>query len=152
MINKILEKCKDIFIETVNKLKGSERRILLAKISKEYGYGGKTFVAKTFKVGRDTITKGMDEYENNKIIIDKHNEKGRKSILEHLPNLENDLREIGSMQSQIDPKFQSNRIYTRLTVNEFRKQLIDKKGYFESELPTNKTLNTVMVILPGSAI
>ena len=144
MLNELLGKCKDIVVETVNKLKGTDRRKVLAKISKEYGYGGKSAVANTFRAGRDTIRKGLIELENNIVIKDKHSNKGRKNTSEHLPNLGNDIKEIADLQSQIDPKFQSDRLYTRLTVTEFRRQLIEKMGYKESELPTNQTLNTLI--------
>lgn len=142
MLNELFGKCKDIVIETVNKLNGSDKRRALAKISKEYGYGGKSAVAGAFGAGRDTIRKGLFELENNIVIEDKHSNKGRKSTLESLPNLKNDIKEIADLQSQIDPKFQSNRLYTKLTVKEFRKQLIEDKGYKDAELPTNQTLNT----------
>ncbi|MEN8905072.1 MAG: ISAzo13 family transposase, partial [Clostridiales bacterium] len=73
--------------------------------------------------------------------------KVRKMIVEFLTNLDSDLVVIADSHSQIDPKFQSERLYTRLTVYEFRKKLIEKKGYIDSELPTNQTLNTIINIL-----
>jgi Rhodopirellula transposase DDE domain len=41
---------------------------------------------------------------------------------------------------QADPKFRSNRLYTRMTVAEVRRQLIEQKGYSDEELPTAETL------------
>lgn len=40
----------------------------------------------------------------------------------------------------------TNRLYTRLTATEVRRQLIAQKGYREDELPTAETIVTV----PGS--
>ena len=46
MIHNILENCKDIFIDSINKLKSSDRRIAIAKVSKAIGKGGQRIVAK----------------------------------------------------------------------------------------------------------
>jgi len=46
MIHNILENCKDIFIDSINKLKISDRRIVIAKISKTIDKSGQRIVAK----------------------------------------------------------------------------------------------------------
>jgi hypothetical protein len=43
-------------------------------------------------------------------------------------------------QSQTDPTFKSKRLYTRLSAAQVRKQLIDKFGYNDEELPTEETI------------
>jgi hypothetical protein len=45
-------------------------------------------------------------------------------------------------QSQTDPQFRSNRLYTRLTATEVRRQLIVQFGYSDDELPTAETITT----------
>jgi hypothetical protein len=45
-------------------------------------------------------------------------------------------------QSQADPQFRTNRLYTRLTATEVRRQLIGRYGYRDDELPTAETLAT----------
>ena len=144
MIKQSIEMCKKIFVKTIKKLKCHEKRETVAELAMACGKGGQSFIAKEFKVGRDTIRKGIEEIKTGIKYIDNHNLKGRKKITDKLPRLEDDIKDIAESQSQIDPKFQSNRIYTRLTVNEFRKQLICKKGYKYTELPTNQTLNTII--------
>lgn len=143
MIKNIWDKCKDIFIDAVQKLNGTDKRTVLARIAQEYGSGGQTFVAEEFNVGRDTIRKGLNEVNSGFTIVDAFNMRGRKKITEKLPKLEEDLRSIIDSQSQTDPKFQSTRLYTRLTIVEIRKQLVEQKGYTDAELPTNQTLNTL---------
>ncbi|MEG0578127.1 MAG: hypothetical protein RR500_09770 [Bacilli bacterium] len=76
IINDILGKCKEVFIESVNKLKGSDKRIALAKTCESIGIGGKTIVAKEFKVSRNTIGKGYLELTADIKIVDKFNERG----------------------------------------------------------------------------
>jgi len=53
----------------------------------------------------------------------------------------NDIKDIVDSQSQTDPNFKSTRLFTRLTVEEIRNQLI-QKGYRDEDLPSNQTLNT----------
>jgi hypothetical protein len=43
-------------------------------------------------------------------------------------------------QSQTDPSFKSQRLYTRLTASEVRKLLIEKFGYSGEKLPTEETI------------
>lgn len=141
MIHNILGNCKDILKETINMLKGSNKRIALAKVSEIIGVGGKSFVAQEFNVSRDTIRKGLYELKTGIQIEDLFSERGRKKVEAKLPNLINDIKDIVDSQSQTDPTFKTTRLFTRLTVNEVRKQLVKQKGYKNEELPTNQTLN-----------
>jgi len=141
MILSILGKCKDIFKETVNKLKGSDRRIALASISEVIGKSGQSIVAKEFNVSRDTIRKGLHELNSGITIVDAFSARGRKPVEGKLPSLIKDIKKIVDSQSQTDPNFKTTRIFTRLTVKEVRKQLILQKGYADKDLPTNQTLN-----------
>ncbi|WP_306434407.1 hypothetical protein [Paenibacillus sp. J2TS4] len=52
------------------------------------------------------------------------------------------MRSIVYSQSQTDPSFKTERLFTRLTVKEIREQLIREKGYTDEEQPTPQTLNT----------
>ncbi|KYH35264.1 hypothetical protein CLTEP_08890 [Clostridium tepidiprofundi DSM 19306] len=76
MIHNLFGKCKNIFIKSVNKLKGSDKRIVLAELSKMRGKGGQSFIAKKFRVSRDTIRKGTFELESKQKIVGKFNERG----------------------------------------------------------------------------
>jgi len=48
-----------------------------------------------------------------------------------------DIRAIVDEQSQADPQFKTQRLSTRLTATEVRRQLIAQKGYTDEQLPTN---------------
>ena len=52
----------------------------------------------------------------------------RKPAEEHLPRLLDDIRAIADGQSQADPKFQTNRLFTRISAAEVRRQLIATEG------------------------
>jgi transposase len=125
-------------------MKGSDKRILVATISEEYGYGGDTFVAKEFNVSRDTIRKGKNELRTGIRCKDAFNARGCKKTEYHLPNIIEDIKDIVDSQSQTDPKFDSRRLFTRLTTKKVREQLIDQKKYFDEELPTNQVINTMI--------
>jgi transposase/IS1 family transposase len=135
-------KCKDFFEETVSLIRGSQKRVTLAKLSKQLGKGGQVLVARTFKVSRNTIRKGVREWETGVAIADQFHERGRLRAEEKLPDLLADIQSIIDGQSQTDPSFKTEKLYTRLTVKEIRKQLIREKRYTAEELPTHQTINT----------
>lgn len=141
MIQNFFSNFKGIFIRNIQKLTGSDKRIALAEVAKGIGKGGQSFVAKEFRVSRDTIRKGMQELETGEPIEDKFHARGRKKVEEKLTNLLPDIKDIVDGQSQTDPSFHTTRLFTRITVKEIRKQL-EQKGYTAEELPTNQTLNT----------
>ena len=68
--------------------------------------------------------------------------RGRKRVEAHLPNLLPDIKAIVDSQSQADPQFRTNRLYTRLSAAEVRRQLIAHKGYTDTALPTVQTITT----------
>ena len=57
-----------------------------------------------------------------------------------LPHLLQDIRAIVDGQSHADPQFRTQRLYTRLSAAEVRRQLIAQKGYRDEDLPTVQTI------------
>ncbi len=129
-----------VFQETGKALKGSERRLFMARIVKELGKGGQRQAEERMGWDRTTIRKGMHELESGIICVDAFNARGRKRAEQHLPNLLVDIKAIVDGQSQVDPQFRTNRLYTRLDGAEVRRQLIEQKGYQEKGLPSVKTI------------
>ena len=70
--------------------------------------------------------------------------RGRKRAEEHLPNLLADIKAIVDGQSQTDPSFQTQRLYTRLSAATVPQQLIDQRGYTDEQLPTAETIRCKM--------
>jgi len=131
---------KATYIETAKVLKGSERRVFMARIVRSLGYGGQSLAAREFGWCRNTIRKGIKELDSGIPIADNFSARGRKKAEEQLPNLLIDISAIADGQSQTDPTFQSTRLYTRLSASEVRKQLILQKDYRDEALPTEETI------------
>lgn len=138
----LTEELKDLLIKTAKQLKGSARRLFMARTVKTLGPGGASRAERDLGWNRKTIRKGMHELESGITCVDAYGSRGRKRSEEHLPNLLTDIRAIVDRQSQTDPQFKTSRLYTRLTATEVRRQLIREKGYTDQELPTSTTIGT----------
>jgi hypothetical protein len=129
-------------IETAKTLKGPDRRRFLARTVQELGHGGQRLAERALGWNRQTIRKGLGELERGVICLDAFALRRRKRAEEHLPTLLHDITAIVDGQSQADPDVRSNRLYTRLTAQEVRNQLITQQGYADAELPTTRTIST----------
>ncbi len=136
------EEAKKLFIETAKALKGSERRLFLARTVRVLGEGGQRLAERELRWNRGTIRKGQHELEQGIVCLDAYSSRGRKRSEDHLPNLLNHITAIVDGQSQADPQFRTTRLYTRLTATEVRRQLITRYGYHDDELPTAETIST----------
>ena len=138
----LTDELKSLLFETAEQLKGSARRLFLARTVKALGPGGASRAERELSWNRKTIRKGMHELESGITCVDAFGARGRKLAEDHLPNLLSDIRAIVDGQSQTDPQFKTKRLYTRLTAGEVRRQLIAKLGYRDEELPTATTIGT----------
>ena len=137
---KLTNELKSIFRETAQKLKGSERRQFMAKVVKGLGLGGQTRAERELGWNRGTIRKGMKELTSGITVQDAFERRGRKRAESKLPNLLKDIRAIVDPHSQADPTLKSERLYTRISAAEVRRQLIEQKGYRDEELPTAEVI------------
>ena len=136
----LTEEWKATCRETAQALRGSERRVFMARVVKMLGPGGQSLAARELGWCRDTVRKGLRELDSGERIRDNFSARGRKKAEEKLPSLLKDIRAIVDGQSQTDPTFQSERLYTRLSAAEVRRQLILQTGYQEEELPGEETI------------
>ena len=133
---------KSLFIETAQALKGSERRVFMAKTVKELGPGGQRQAERELGWNRVTIIKGRHELNSHLTCLDAFSSRGRPRAEDHLPNLLVDIKAIVAGQSQVDRGWKTTRLYTRLSAAEVRRQLIVQKEYRDAELPTERTMAT----------
>jgi|SRR4051794_16677565 hypothetical protein len=138
----LTDSLKALFRETARTLKGSARRLFMARTVKELGAGGQRRAERDLGWNRKTLRKGMLELEHGIICLDNFTARGRKRAEEHLPSLLTDIAALVDSQSQADPQFRTQRLYTRLDAAEVRRQLIAQKRYTDAELPTVQTIMT----------
>jgi hypothetical protein len=143
----LTDSLKSLCIETAKSLKGSARRLFMARTVKELRPGGHRCAERELGWNRQTIRKGMHELERGVVCLDNFAARGRKPAEAHLPNLLSDIAAIVDAQSQTDPQFRTNRLYTRLDAAEVRRQLIAKFGYSDVQLPTERTIASKLTAL-----
>lgn len=138
----LVEDVKELLIKTAKALKGSERRLFMARTVRVLGEGGQCLAERELGWNRGTIRKGQHELESGIVCLDAYSWRGRKRSEKHLPHLLKDITTIVDGQSQADPQFRTKRLYTRLTTAEVRRQLMAQFGYTDEELPTAETIGT----------
>lgn len=131
---------KTNLIETAKALRGAGRRLFLARTVQSLGAGGQRRAEAELGWSRTTIRKGMHELRSGITCCDAFTCRGRLRAEERLPDLLADIRAIVGGQSQTDPRFRTQRLYTRLTAEEVRRQLLLHKGYPADELPAARTI------------
>ncbi len=139
-MREITKEEQEIYKETAKILKGTDRRVFMARVVKVLGYGGQYYVEKEFQWSPETIRKGQQELETGEKIIDNFSARGTKRVEEKLPNLLNDIKSIVDAEAQTDPTFKITELFIKITSKEVRNQLIIQNGYSDEELPTEETI------------
>src|SRR4051812_39293852 len=136
-----------VLIDTAKTLKGSQRRAFMARTVDAMGRGGQIWAEAHLGWNRETIRKGMHELRSGMPCVDASPCRRRKPAEEHLPRLLDDTRAIADGHSQADPRFRTDRLFTRISAAEVRRQLIASKGYTDEQLPTQQTINKKLNLL-----
>lgn len=136
----LTDSLKKLLKETAEQLKGAARRKFIAQTVVALGQGGQSLAKQELGWNRVTISKGIKELNSGITCVDNYRGRGRRKAEESFPHLLEDIKKLVDSQSQIDPSFKSQRLYTRLSATEVRKQLIEKFGYEDEALPTSETI------------
>ena len=136
-----------VLIDAAEALKGSPRRLFMARTVQAMGRGGQRWALEHLGWCRDTVRKGMHELRSGMTCVNAFHCRRRKPAEEHLPRLLDDIRDIVAGQCQADPKFQTKRLFIRISAAEVRRRLITRKGYTDEQLPTQQTINTKLNLL-----
>jgi hypothetical protein len=99
VMNELTPELKEAYIETAKTLKGSDRRVFMARIVKSLGRGGPSYAERELGWHRGTIRKGTRELNSGVRIVDNFSARGRKPAEAHLPQLLDDIRAIVDSQS-----------------------------------------------------
>lgn len=141
-------KIRNVLQETGRSLKGYARRLFMARVVNEVFEGVAYRAEQELDWNRVTVTKGLHELKSGIECADgRRGATGRKPAEAHLPNLLTDIRDLVDSQSQTDARFRTQRLYTRMSAAEVRRQLQEKQGYSAEELPSEETLRCKLNML-----
>jgi len=126
--------------DTASALTGYQRRMFMARTVRDLFAGVINRAVRALDWDDRTLIKGKRELSSGIECLDGRTGAGRPLAEVLLPNLMGDLRDIADSQSQTDPRFKTQRLYTRITAAEVRRQLIAQKGYTDETLPTVGTI------------
>src|SRR5215470_12469331 len=129
-----------LLVDTSKALKGSARRLFMAHTVKELGPGGQRLAEHARGWNRSTMRKGTHALNSGCICLEAFAARGRKRAEVPLPHLLADIRALVDGQSQDDLPFRTQRLHTRVSSAEVRRQLIAQKGYQDTEVPTVHTI------------
>ena len=135
----LTDSLKALFKDTATRLNGTERRQFMAHVVELLGRGGAAQAERELGWNRGTIRKGRYELKHGPI-RDAFEQRGRKPVEAQLPRLLTDICAIAEPQTQADPTLKSQRLYTRLSAAQVRRQLISQYGYRDAELPCEEVI------------
>jgi hypothetical protein len=125
--------------ETAGALHGAQQRRFMAQTVESLGLSQRQAAAQ-LGWAADTVRKALHELHSGITCVDNFAARGRKPIEFHLPQLFQDIRALVADHLQTDPTFQTTRLYCRLSATYVRQQLIDRKGYTDLQLPSERTI------------
>jgi hypothetical protein len=137
----LTEALRTLLIDTAHALRGAARRHFMAQTVQQLELGQRE-TQRQLGWGRDTLRKAQHELRSGVTCLDAFSARGRKPAEFHLPQLRDDIEAIAKDHCQTDPTFRTTRRYCRLSAAEVRRQLIERKGYTDEQLPTIQTITT----------
>jgi hypothetical protein len=141
---KLTEEVKSVIKDAAQKLTGFKRRQFMAKTTQDLLGGIARKAERLFGWGRETVKKGLKELQTGFRCIDAYQARGNKKTEDRWLHLEQDIKGLVDPQSQAEPRFKNSLSYTRITAKTVRQSLIKEKGYTEEQLPTERTISTVL--------
>jgi hypothetical protein len=117
--------------------------MFMAKTARLFGPRGHRRAERELGWNRKLLRKGEYELQHGPI-EDRFASRGRKKTDQHFPHLVRDIQTIVCPDSQTDPTFRTTHQYRRITAPSVRKQLIERSGYMDDELPTVRTILTLL--------
>ena len=130
--------------DAAKKLTGFKRREFQAQVAIDYLDSRPRLSETTFGWDRKTVILGLHELRTGITCIDNFTARGNKKIEQKNDQLETDICALADPESQIDPKFQTQFKYTRITAKAMRKALITSKGWANEDLPCEKTISNIL--------
>ncbi|MBT4504205.1 MAG: hypothetical protein HOC74_41140 [Gemmatimonadetes bacterium] len=130
--------------DAASKLTGAKRRAFQAQVTLDYLEGNSRRAETVFGWYRKTVELGLHELRTGIRCVERFSARGNRKSEEKQPQLEQDIRTLADPESQVDPKFQSPFLYTRITAKGMRTALIEQKGWDDEDLPCEKTISNLL--------
>ena len=144
MSTRLAEPMKSLLKSAAKRLTGTSRRQFMAEVTLELFEGSATKAERALGWGRETVRTGIMELTTGIECIDYSSGKGNKKTEEKDPQLAQAIREIVEPHSQVDPDFKRSFAYVKITAKAVRQALIDEQGFSDEQLPTERTINTIL--------
>src|SRR5213594_4437563 len=96
----LTDSIKSLFVETAQSLKGSARRLFMARTVKELGPGGQRRAERDLGWSRVTTRTGTHALASGFTCLDAFAARGRKRVEAHVPQLLSDSKALVDAQSQ----------------------------------------------------
>ena len=136
----------ELLVLAAKQLRGSTRRIFMAKVCDTLCEGSPRKAEHRFGWGRDTVEKGIaDRALTAEERASRPNSANKRRVPweKRDPQMAMDIRLIVEPHTQSDPELKSERCYTNLSAAEVLTAL-QQKGYPQSQLPSERTMRDIL--------
>lgn len=125
------------------RLKGHQRRLFQAEICLKLCEGKPRRAERRFGWGRHNVALGIHEFQSGIRCLENFVAKGHRRAEDRNPQLAQDIRDIVSPKSYVDPELKSSRRYSNLSAGEVRDALV-AKGYRGQGLPSERSMRDIL--------
>ena len=143
-VESVVEPIRSLLKTAARLLTGADRREFQAKTTLEMFAGNARAAERALGWSRETITLGLNEVRTGIRCVDNVKARGRKKTEVLLETLETDIREVADPVAHADPQMKTTLAYTRITASRVRAALIEQKGYRDEDLPSRRTISSVL--------
>lgn len=144
MSTELTESMKETILSASRKLTGFRRREFQAEMTLKYCGGKARRAEQVFGWGRAAVNTGLNERRTAIRCSENFSARGRIKSEEKRPELVEQIHQLVEPNSQVDPKFQTPLIYTRMTAKAVRQQLVAKAGGDAACVPAERTILNIM--------
>jgi len=126
------------------RLTGLQRRLFQAQVCSALCDGNPRQAERRFGWGRQTVQKGLHEFQSGVRCLENFQARGRRRSEEQNPQLAQDIRALVEPHSYADPELKSARRYSNWTAAEVLLALQTTTGYRAEDLPSERTMRDIL--------
>ena len=140
----------EVIREAAKCLTGRARRLFQAKMCSKYANESPRVAESLFGWNRKAVERGIDEQppDCSKVAptsqTDTTSHRGRPRVEDQCPDILRVTKQLLDGKTQADPKFQTTKLFTRITGISLRESLASTLGIPIHKIPSSRTLQRVM--------